>query len=463
MFGGKHPLPSTASGRPENGTVGYEAAPQTIIEFRLMNSPAADIENGELVKEAIGHLRTIHFSLALVCFALLATSTLAKRSLAEKALPQLREIMALVNEDGGLWREAYLPGDPIVSLNGLVRGDPFGTTLVVPFNRLWLVNDSGQLRIPGQSESIPNTLQEFGDSWNLLRDQTLILASRPRDDATLQLEDSAGNKERIPIYLVPALVDPDSVVASVSARGDTAYDLIMTDSPLIPDSIVEAIRSAGRSQDYGTNAGSHDTFSSAITWWTVDEKTQQSFRIFDTLTFGSARERLGILGAGLPFEAIYPELAKAASSTSELAFSTVEDLLLTELRQEEETLDLFGARVPAHAFAAWGAPVLIAIQLYLLLHLRQLIRLVPAPRQIPQHPWVAIYNDNAARWLTGLSAVLLPPAVISTLLIRGEVWRDVPTFYVLVALLVLSCSLAWLTFVQLLVLWRMPMASRFGA
>lgn len=106
------------------------------------------------------------------------------------------------------------------------------------------------------------------------------------------------------------------------------------------------------------------------------------------------------------------------------------------LAEREQVLELFGAEVPISHLALWGSIAVLALQLYLLLHARQLevasageasslLRTDP-----PFFPWVALYRGRPAAWVAYGSVALLPAAVVCILSWQshstgGSLWSGV--------------------------------------
>jgi hypothetical protein len=118
------------------------------------------------------------------------------------------------------------------------------------------------------------------------------------------------------------------------------------------------------------------------------------------------------------------------------------------LALREETLEIFSVKVPVARLNSWGILILLAVQLYLLIHLGSFTAVwgpYAARHGAPYFSWVGLYRGRVARLVTTASICALPAAVVATLSWR-ELWvREAASGlrWAAVAVAALLALLAW--------------------
>jgi hypothetical protein len=77
-------------------------------------------------------------------------------------------------------------------------------------------------------------------------------------------------------------------------------------------------------------------------------------------------------------------------------------------QHSSESFEAFGVRFPASATVAWGTVIVLAVQIYLLLHLRELAPRLTSDDPGLDVPWVGLYRWSVSRLM--MTASLLLPA-----------------------------------------------------
>jgi hypothetical protein len=131
-----------------------------------------------------------------------------------------------------------------------------------------------------------------------------------------------------------------------------------------------------------------------------------------------------------------------------MQFSDVERLLQSELQRERssEKVEFLGLRFREMDLASWGAGIIVIVQLYLWLHLRELSVRVRswAPDDFIKVAWIGLYADFFARTVSLLTVSILPVAV----LLYGRVMLGF-SYFVFIALVfgvafaIASAKLVW--------------------
>ncbi|MCG6901090.1 MAG: hypothetical protein LJE68_00270 [Rhodobacter sp.] len=120
--------------------------------------------------------------------------------------------------------------------------------------------------------------------------------------------------------------------------------------------------------------------------------------------------------AGLPatgsFAQTFPELSAVSAGMSAEYLDKVRASIKSKARQSEKQISLFGIDIPSAMVSVWGAPIVLVVQFYFLLHLRSFVRLLGSTRARSLAPWIGIYDDPVAQLTTGVSAALLPPGAL---------------------------------------------------
>ena len=77
-------------------------------------------------------------------------------------------------------------------------------------------------------------------------------------------------------------------------------------------------------------------------------------------------------------------------------------------RVSGENIELFGAKIPAEVVALWGLPLIIIVQLYFLIYLRQLRSIDVHALRSAHAPWMGFFSDPFAQVLFFSSISVLP-------------------------------------------------------
>jgi hypothetical protein len=81
-------------------------------------------------------------------------------------------------------------------------------------------------------------------------------------------------------------------------------------------------------------------------------------------------------------------------------------LSIQQSQHNSESFEAFGVHFPASATVAWGTVVVLAIQIYLLLHLRELAPKLTSEDPGLDVPWVGLYRWYVSRLMMTVSLVL---------------------------------------------------------
>lgn len=122
-----------------------------------------------------------------------------------------------------------------------------------------------------------------------------------------------------------------------------------------------------------------------------------------------------LVGLLLPpgkFDNVFPELATFAGDFTGISLTDAAVVLHQERAHIPESVELLGMKLPVQSVAAWGTLAIIAVQLYLCLHLYELLQRVTRKQAYTDVPWIAVYTNQIAQTVFILTAGLLPPATL---------------------------------------------------
>jgi hypothetical protein len=152
---------------------------------------------------------------------------------------------------------------------------------------------------------------------------------------------------------------------------------------------------------------------------------------------------------GGKFEETFPELHEFVKKDPQMRLDEVERLLQSERERERfsEKVEFLGLRFRERDLATWGALIIVIVQIYLVLHLRELCTRSQVTDHVFKAAWIGVYPDYLSRIVSLLTASFLPV----TVLFYGGVQLGF-SWFVLILLtfgLLLSMATAWL-------LWFLP-------
>lgn len=410
------------------------------------------------MNETAKHLRTIHFSLVAVSFGLFVVSTLGRASDVEVAIDQLSEIEGVIADWSEQWmttgvRSLIDKGE--VELPSFVFGEsdrPFEFSVgdarlrrAQEWSLLPLPREALDLASPG---GLLEPLDREGPLWTKLSpdprglqflsiiEMTPFVHARPVDLAefesvwnkvttlslTLTWPDSCWAGDSEPVFVGSRLLQRFGAAGNYELVYGPELDLESA-GPGSLALILEPLSTSDR--DFWNDYTEHQFyplnyhfvgFSPRSSFGgrevSIPVTTDQSLPIQGYQVF---RDVYGIDWPPGPFARAFPELSRSTQGLSELDFSTTRAVLEGEALESEDQIEVFGATIPASSAARWGAPVLIVMQLYFLLHLRALSRAGGQPKEAPA-PWIALYRDRLSMVATVISAFGIPVFVAGFLL-----------------------------------------------
>lgn len=119
-----------------------------------------------------------------------------------------------------------------------------------------------------------------------------------------------------------------------------------------------------------------------------------------------------------PYETVFPDLAALTSDLMNISFPEVQKRLNDLQPKGDETIEALGLKVPLAQITQWGTFLLLSLQLYFLLHLREFSGKVTCSSPGGDVAWIGVYRSKMALTTTLLSACLFPAICLAVLIGR---------------------------------------------
>ncbi len=130
-------------------------------------------------------------------------------------------------------------------------------------------------------------------------------------------------------------------------------------------------------------------------------------------------ELFGVKFHAQSFESTFNDLYRITKRYMHMSFDDIALILESEKERQPESFEFLGARVPAASLMMFGIPAVLAVQLYLLVHLWHAAGQSETCVTRPV-PWLGIYLSRSARAITAVSVTLLPVLTVATLSLYGS-------------------------------------------
>ncbi len=160
------------------------------------------------------------------------------------------------------------------------------------------------------------------------------------------------------------------------------------------------------------------------------------------------------------FKEAFSDLAEATGSLEQISLSQLESRLAQEAAKGQETFDAFGLKVPVTQLTLWGSVLLLSIQVYFYVHLKELDRKLGSDDPGWDVPWVAMYESRVSKMLFLISSCVLPVIALGLLAylycepqLHSQIWAEwrnhrvellrFPSFAVVLFLSITMACLAW--------------------
>ena len=432
------------------------------------------------VNELSKHLRTVHFAVVIVSVGLLIALFLDSPTVVNRAYDQLRSIMDGVHN----WDPGFLEkhaakfiareGSPRIALDHELnlRFTENDKTLRVEIERpvwtLWSPNhypnmvEKKQKRRNALRIKRPKNIEEFKLIWNRLNEPSFIY--------------------------VPTVIAGEALVVDIGPRYKYKElskwkSIIVENSVNTTDDRDEKNAWKGTilplSSDYDANTSKNirtlieEKYPSSEYMHFIAARVGGLFDLVGNQLFvpiavhsqpidarQALNDQLGAAWHRGTFDISFSELAIVTKEYQGLEFDSAERVLAGERQRGGHQFEALGLKVLAEVIGAWGLPILAVIQLYFLMHLRELRRryleiTYASTWVVPSTPWIGLYPEFLPRVMLIVSVIGLPWLVCGLVARRSFVSESSFTIELLsVALSVgMSTAIGVLTAWTVLNLW----------
>src|SRR5713226_8632252 len=387
-------------------------------------------------QELLNHLRTAHFTIALVCAGILLTFFLERSTDTEKAHRQAREIIEALKkwpEENWLaqYTESVVARDCRTNPSHCPARLPPAIKITVanvatPIYRdvseeapqdLWAVKeDSGALSLGTFDRTYVTgpisefmSLADFEKSWDALTSSRQIVLTTKIDSRcfiaidepdvpwqwrSCAWEPSSKRELKEPQFSFGVIgfgKEKESVERETGKRVFAEYALIA----------VEVHTRFARRKDHIRVAQMYIPVQESV-----------------VIPFNPQKELISLLEKQSKFswqmghfDYTFRELDSVTRELRDLRLDKVERILGSELARSGESIEFFGLKLPTTAIR-WGLLPVLVLQVYFWLHLRELARRAYGKSGPWGSAWIAFYEDGWARFVFVTTAFVLPPVVL---------------------------------------------------
>lgn len=359
----------------------------------------------------VEHLRTVHFTLIAACFGLLLLSSSTSKTEVQIAHDQILQIQELLHNFKGIWFSSDMekrvqelnipqlkPGFAFKAiigtweLHGSLKKDGYGGKYVIT----GIPESHGRNAVPQLPEAlehVPSTLKGFRELWN--QNLTLVIPTavstrllNGRDAGDMKFEESSDSSDSQQLYL--SRMDPVWVdilrKQFPEANPDVCYCREGAPPLRIPPLIVP-----------------------------VKSWEQLPYEIRAVLI---ANSNPNWDWKHNDYSHAFLQLGDITSAYEDLEISKVEKILADEEKRTGESFEVAGIKFPAESTTRWGVLLIVGIQIYLWIHLRESLRLDPDDPGWDV-AWVGVYRSVYARVAMFITVCILPVGATLSLGIRN--------------------------------------------
>jgi hypothetical protein len=395
---------------PDTIRLGYKRAAQWI----WMSEEQVNQVSGyrQWSKDFVEHLRTVHFSLAVLSLGLAIVAFTQRATTTGRALMELETIISLSQQlnagwiesrckiSHDLWRAQIIDTDTGEDASGALHDHVIAVggasyfyaprkecTFVTSLPSSSERRDVSGVGVEGRTfrgvipthsfVDRPTNLAQFVALWDLLKDNPQIIVPTELDRRWISAEPS---------------VSPQPYEIKSLDRDTLASEPLVLDMAVVAGIPSFVYRSRLNGGYVAVEAFKHKDFIGMDQVWALLSQLDKV-----SLWHGSFAES-------------FPELLDAAQGRETSDFEFLRRSLKVEAERTEESFEAFGLKMPTPTTAAWGVLVLIGVQLYFLAHFKELSRRLHPEDEGWQVAWIGIYSGVFSRSLFVISALVLPSA-----------------------------------------------------
>lgn len=398
-------------------------------------------------KDFVEHLRTVHFALITVSAGLIL---LLQPTRSYEPGPALKELDQIMDVQASWDFQRLVEAKSSEALYSSINSRPIGIGQPIC-----------ELRYTDLA-SHPQKQRKSGPYDCHLEQRWFAFSPKPAEAGTARSRESEyssmppktmakfeawweGHKEPLDILVIEALADvsdPDIDYDEDSCGNDpVAADIASKCKPaphrdaavVLFDGEEDGRKTIGRlrlayNDNYGFDSAEYNRFDSANPGSFRVESAKAfhanipfpSIPIATSHTIKVSLDDFHLAAAGCRiFEQCFPELAKAVKGFEYTAFSDLRNHLVQQVEKGGEVFEAFGLKIPVQGLAVWGLVVLLGVQFYFYLHLRELHAKIEPDDSGWDAAWVGMYKSNDARMAFFASVALLPLVASGFLAYRG--------------------------------------------
>lgn len=446
------------------------------------------------IRDNVQHLRKIHFSLLIACFALLTLTFAREANQYDKALEQLNQIRAALSD----WAPGWIDSAAARLVADL--DDALGDDLILgaacPNHCVTEKLVVTQFELPAYEHE----LEEKGLQLLASRPWTplplpaplLELAGAEPDPKSGPLWSKMAKLERMdpqflnpiprsyPLAYEPFDIDRPESVGEFQTLWNALDVLTLTFATARGQywALIGDLRSGGDAfvirPDDPVDASwptvelaLEPMEDSAQAWWRdrTEHQIRPDYQLIGHTPWGevnvpvegkqitlSLRDAFihshGLSWTNGTFANNFPNLSAAMQGRPRMSFDETAALLTSESARLETDIVIFGLVIPDAVVSRWGGIIMVIAQFYFWLHLRGFARELKTTTQPTLAPWIGVYDDPLARVTTAVSGFALPPVILAALIFGAST-----ATFMLGLIVVMSLLLGALAFATLRACW----------
>jgi hypothetical protein len=403
------------------------------------------------------HLRTIHFTLMALCIALLVVTTSPTGSSMAAAHQQIKDILELNTTFDSGWlqkaasqainRGVFADSKQVEGFEWPRAIEVDGKNFNLKFNRpYWSIItpsfpasddfegyrglDQSRSRVSG-SPSLSwgfKDLPEFKNMWNGVQDGRIYVAIKEELSGQADLFGPAGHKFSSWKEIAPSPSYPTVELFLIS--------LTKAEVNLIPK---------GPPNQEFAFVSNADVLPSMRLAMMV---TSDVALVMDWQ--GELTKRFPNRWVHGKFESAFREVDVATRDFQDFSLVNLERIVRSEKERTREAFEQFGIKFPIESAARWGIFLVLATQIYFVIHFSEYKRRNLSGRITA---WIGCYGSKGAKIIFIASSVLLPIAVVAYVCFTNKLIRDDRT-QDLIATIVAALAVAFVAALTLLLITK---------
>jgi hypothetical protein len=371
-------------------------------------------------KDFVEHLRTVHFALIAISAGLILLVGSSKEYNAGFALVQAEEILDLKHQWSLDWVAQHSDTSPDFLTDEYVKSTH---SKAKHLSALIELPQSGRISLTGELQNteskkvqvldclfpqenwyqdrdklsdwspttFPRTLAEFEAWWNSL-DSTSPVYVPKLISKEWSFDSGASHSTFEPIFSA----NPDE-----KGTSHIKVELYLSDIPY----------EHGTHLEVGVAGEPKGVRYAGVTLWGVGDRQETEIPILTFAKYVVTRGTLSKLFHNLrpgPFKKSFGDLSVATRDETDLPLEDIKEFLHDEAAKGPEVFEAFGMKFPAGQITFWGIALLLSVQMYFLVYLRQLVGKLKADDAGWDVPWIAMSFSGLSKSLFFMSSVVLP-------------------------------------------------------